>query len=116
MPCASTKKLNNKADIAATLCNIGIVYNSQKDYKKALEYIIKANKIDEAAGNKDGIAANLGNIGELYRNLDNQEKRSNMISSRCNYIKNWEIKMELQETWAIWVLVYTEQKKLQKSA
>ena len=109
------EELNNKGDIAATLCNIGIVYNSEKEYQKALEYIVKANKIDEESGNKTGIAANLGDIGELYRNLSNHSKALEY------YIKSLKLYEELGDKNGIARnlgnigIVYMEQKDYSKA-
>ena len=70
-------ELNSKNDLAATLGNIGNVYMKQgvasteasakvELLNKALEYYLKALKMNEELGRKNGIAINLGNIGLVY--------------------------------------------------
>ena len=51
---------------SAVLSNIGDVFLVQKNFDKAMQYYIKALKIDEKIKNKKGIAVLLGNIGIVY--------------------------------------------------
>ncbi|HEY5122104.1 MAG TPA: tetratricopeptide repeat protein, partial [Ignavibacteria bacterium] len=55
-----------KKSMSAHLGNIGIVYEEQGDYPKALDYYFKALKMAEELGDKNHIAAFLGNIGAVY--------------------------------------------------
>ncbi|MCW5886446.1 MAG: tetratricopeptide repeat protein, partial [Candidatus Kapabacteria bacterium] len=59
-------ELGNKNSVALNLGNIGIIYGSQSEYSKALEYFHKSLKINEELQNKEGIAGNLGNLGAIY--------------------------------------------------
>ncbi|MFN8360088.1 MAG: adenylate/guanylate cyclase domain-containing protein [Candidatus Kapaibacterium sp.] len=69
-----SEEIADKANIAATLGNIGNVYGRLSDYSKALEYCSKALTIDEELGNKHGIARHLGNIGIMHSNLSDYPK------------------------------------------
>jgi len=44
------------------------------DYPKALDYLLRALKIDEEQKNKTGIASRLGSIGSVYWNQGDYEK------------------------------------------
>jgi tetratricopeptide (TPR) repeat protein len=55
-----------KSNKSLTLGNIGIACYSQGDYPRALEYYLKALKIEEASGNKAGITRALSNMGIIY--------------------------------------------------
>ena len=59
---------------AASVGNIGVIYDEQGNYAKALEYYFKALKMDEELGNKNGIASDLGNIGVIYDEQGNYAK------------------------------------------
>ena len=78
-----------KIGIAKRLSNIGIVYDDQGDYPKALDYYFKALKMAEELENKNGIAINLGNIGIVYR------KQGNYPKALDYYFKALKIKEEL---------------------
>ena len=60
------EQIGDKYKIAASLSNIGIVYDEQADYAKALDYYFKALKMKEELGAKDLIASTLCNIGVIY--------------------------------------------------
>ncbi|PCH96365.1 MAG: hypothetical protein COB85_03600, partial [Bacteroidetes bacterium] len=51
---------------AASLNNIGVAYDYQGSYDKALEYYIKALRINEIIDDKKRIATSLNNIGVIY--------------------------------------------------
>jgi len=68
------RKDKMKIGIAKLMGNIGIVYYEQKNYQKALDYYLKALKINEVSGNKTGIALNLGNIGLIYSEQTDYDK------------------------------------------
>lgn len=60
------QQLNFKKGIANSYNNMGIVYYSQGDYTKTLDYWSKALKVDEELKNKMGVETRLGNIGLVY--------------------------------------------------
>jgi len=76
MDCAHTEqvlaeKLSFKKGIAAALRNIGIIYENQSDYAKALIYANKALALNTEIGNKKGIADNYCDLGILYNDQGN---------------------------------------------
>lgn len=48
--------------------NIGLIYKSQGDYNKSIDYYKKSLKIREAIGDKAAIALTLNNMGSIYYN------------------------------------------------
>ena len=67
---------NENADTATSYNNIGLVYNSQGDYAKALEYILKAFEIREKVLGKEhpDTAESYNNIGGVYDSLGDYTK------------------------------------------
>ncbi len=61
-------ELDLKLEIGKTLLNIGIVYQNQSLYDKAIENYENALDIFERLKDKERIASTLGNIGFIYRN------------------------------------------------
>ncbi|MER3329043.1 MAG: adenylate/guanylate cyclase domain-containing protein, partial [Candidatus Kapaibacterium sp.] len=61
--------MGDKMGVATNLGNIGVTYQKQSNYPKAIEYLNKALKIQEEIGDKMGVGINLGNMGELYLKL-----------------------------------------------
>ena len=56
-----------KKGIANSLGNLGIFNAMKGNNTNALDYYLKALKIDESIHNKNGIASRLGNIGSIYK-------------------------------------------------
>jgi len=54
--------------LAASLNNIGFIYQNQGDIPKGLECYHKSLKLEEEIGNKQGVASSLNNIGAIYDN------------------------------------------------
>jgi CHAT domain-containing protein/Tfp pilus assembly protein PilF len=65
------EQIGDKAGIAATLDNVGIVHQSQGNYAQALEFHQKSLKMEEELDNKAGIAATLINIGIVHESQGN---------------------------------------------
>ncbi len=53
---------------------LGTCYYFKADFSIAIEYYLKALKIDEEISNKKGIAADMGNVGMVYFNQSNYTK------------------------------------------
>jgi tetratricopeptide (TPR) repeat protein len=79
----------SKKGIAKTYNNIGIIYDEQGNYPKALEYYFKALKMEEDAGDKGRQADVSGNIGIVYREQGDEPKALEY------YLKTLQIKEEL---------------------
>ena len=58
--------IHNKYGVAATLNNIGKVYNELDDFQKALEYFDKSLKIKEEVQDNKGVSITNSNIGGIY--------------------------------------------------
>jgi tetratricopeptide (TPR) repeat protein len=63
------EEVGDRAGLAATFNNIGMVYDSIGQPAKALEYYNQALPILEEVGNRAGLAATLNNIGAVYRSI-----------------------------------------------
>lgn len=63
-----------RRNIANSLRNMGIVFEEQGNYPKALESFLASLKINEAIGYKRGIAANLISIGIVYKRQKDEKK------------------------------------------
>ncbi len=70
---------------ANTLGNLGSYYYLKTDYINALDFYLKALKIDETLNNNKGIAKHLGNIGNVYVGQGNYTKALD------NYLKALKI-------------------------
>ncbi|MBI4931799.1 MAG: tetratricopeptide repeat protein [Bacteroidetes bacterium] len=112
--------------MAKRLGNIGIVYDFQGDYPKALDYYFKSLKMFEDLGNKNGIAADLGNIGNIYDKEAGSQKTEIKRDSLFNkaltyYFRSLKIAEELgnKNGIAIWLsnigIVYDKKAGCQKS-
>ena len=51
---------------AITLSNIGVIYKSQGNYPKALDYNMRSLEINEQKGDQYEVANALSNIGGIY--------------------------------------------------
>jgi class 3 adenylate cyclase/Tfp pilus assembly protein PilF len=68
------EELDLELELGKTLVNIGIVYQNQSSYNKAIENYEKALKIFERLKEKERIASTLGNIGFIYRSQSDYAK------------------------------------------
>jgi tetratricopeptide (TPR) repeat protein len=59
---------------SATYGNIAVVFLSQGDYSKALDFFLKSLEIAEELDDKDAIARQLGNIGIVYAEKEEYPK------------------------------------------
>ncbi|HIB00376.1 MAG TPA: tetratricopeptide repeat protein [Phycisphaerales bacterium] len=60
------RELGYTEGLSNTLNNIGILYDEQGNFDKALEYYTRSLQLDKENNNKDGIASSLNNIGLYY--------------------------------------------------
>lgn len=63
---AGMEKKEIRAIRATTLGSLGVYYFLKSDYPNAIDYYLKALKIDEELKNKKGMVARFGNIGNVY--------------------------------------------------
>jgi tetratricopeptide (TPR) repeat protein/serine phosphatase RsbU (regulator of sigma subunit) len=71
---ALAERLGFKKGMTAAYRNLGITYDYQGNYPKALDYDNKALQINQEIGNKEGVARNLRNIGNVYDDQANYPK------------------------------------------
>ncbi|MEZ4687766.1 MAG: tetratricopeptide repeat protein [Bacteroidia bacterium] len=76
------KKNRDKKGIAAILNNIGLIYNDQGNYPRALEYYQNSLAIKEELGDQKGIAGGLVNIGIIYYGQGNYPRALEYYKSR----------------------------------
>jgi PAS domain S-box-containing protein len=79
MVCANTaadlaQTLDFKKGVALAFTNMGLIYNDQGNYPKAIEEGLKALTIDEQIGNMNGIANEYNFIGIVYYSQENYNK------------------------------------------
>jgi tetratricopeptide (TPR) repeat protein len=64
------EKRNSPRNLAIVLLNIGVVYVSQEEYRKALDYYIKSDSVIAAHNIEDLKFSSSLNIGDAYDKLD----------------------------------------------
>jgi tetratricopeptide (TPR) repeat protein len=73
-PSYPIRAVGDRRGEAATLNNIGLVYNSLGEKQKALEYYGQVLPLIRTVGNRSGEAATLHNIGSVYHSLGEEQK------------------------------------------
>ncbi len=68
------ERLSDKSGISQCFNNVGVIYEYQADYPKALEYYRKSLKIKVGLGDKSGISKSYSNIGNIYKSQDDYPK------------------------------------------
>ena len=97
-----------KKQIANTLGNIGVVYDDQNDYPKALDYHTKAFEMAKDIGNKELQAGNLGNIGSIYHELGDYSKALDYYFKALHIAEKIENKNRLAILYSDIGLLYAE--------
>ncbi|MFF3853495.1 tetratricopeptide repeat protein, partial [Micromonospora sp. NPDC002575] len=68
------QKAGDRGNEAATLTNIGLVYDGLGDRQRALDYYHQALPILREVGDRTGEAVTLNNIGHVYNGLGDQQR------------------------------------------
>jgi serine/threonine protein kinase/tetratricopeptide (TPR) repeat protein len=89
------RDLGNREGEATVLNAIGVVYNRQNDYEKAIEYYRASIKIKEELDDKRGIAASLGNLGLVYEIVGKRDQALEVLN------RSLEIKREIGDKMGI---------------
>ncbi len=84
-----SQELKFKKGIGVAHSNIGLIYETQSNYAKALQNILISLKIREEISDKKGIANAYNNIGIIYT------KQNNYTKALENYLASLKIKKEL---------------------
>lgn len=69
-----SRQINDGAEIAGTLGNIGELYISQSEYKKALPYLEEALAMHKKSGAAESEALEYSKLARVYAGLKNYEK------------------------------------------
>ncbi len=92
------KRADNNLGIASVYNNIGDIYESENNYKKAIDYYNKANGIFSKINYKYGICVTYFNIGSIYFSLKNYSKSLKYLNLSLNYadsLKNIEMQRNI---------------------
>ena len=68
------KKIRDKAGESVCYGNLGVAYYSLGDFKKAIEFNLKAEEIFEEIGQKHYLKIVYKNIVDVYEKMNNPEK------------------------------------------
>ncbi|MEG4031917.1 CHAT domain-containing tetratricopeptide repeat protein, partial [Microcoleus sp. Pol8_C1] len=68
------REVGDRAGVATTLNNIGVVYNSISQPQEALKYYNQALPIRREVGDRAGVATTLNNIGEVYNRISQPQE------------------------------------------
>ncbi|NQZ67692.1 MAG: tetratricopeptide repeat protein, partial [Lentisphaeria bacterium] len=83
------EEIGDKKGMAGSYNNIGLIYQDQGDYAKAINYYTKSLTIEEETGNKQGVAASLNIIGVIYK------EQGDYANAMDYYTKSLKIKEEI---------------------
>ena len=107
--------------IAATLNNIGMIYDDQGDHDKAIEHYTKAiDNFQKAAGknelvDKQVLVASYHNVGALYLNTGNYDKALEYFNKTLNLTDETKFLRERAYTFSNMGHIYLDQKDTEKS-
>ena len=97
------ESIGDSGAISAVWTNMGILYESQGDYPRALEYALRALRIDTEMQNVNYIANSLLNIGRLYvlqkeygAALQYYERSKTLLDATKNVEIDHEILVEIE--------------------
>ena len=62
----ASQRLGDRAGLATTYNNIGLIHDARGDYRVALEWYMKDLAISEELGDRAGLAATYNNIGRIH--------------------------------------------------
>jgi len=77
------EELRNKLQLSKICNNIGVIYNSIDDEKKALHYFLKANQLQKEEHNP-AVAVSASNIGLIYLNKNDRIKAKKYFDESLN--------------------------------
>jgi len=71
-----------------TFNNMAIIFRTQENHEKALEYFRRSHEIEESKGNTDGIAASLVNIAITYDKLGRRDTVPDLLKQALELTKD----------------------------
>lgn len=105
----------SKNSVAKSFNNIGIVYDAQRNFPKALEYYELALKMQEELGDRNGVASDLNNIGNVYHSEKNYSKAVAYFLRCLKMMQEMENKMGIESSLANLGNVYKSQRNYSKA-
>ncbi|MFH1322030.1 MAG: tetratricopeptide repeat protein [Bacteroidota bacterium] len=106
---------SGKKGIAISFNNIGIIHKNWGNYEKAIEYYLKALKIQEDLGNKDGIAGILNNIGNIYIIWKNYTKALEFYSKSLQIVQAYNLRETIMYDYEVFSKTYSAMGNYQKA-
>ena len=88
----------NREGIANSLGNLGIVYASLGDYRKAIDYQVQSLAISKEIGNRLGQAQSLNNLGNAYQKLKDYENAEKNLRQAIGIWENIRSDLGNQDT------------------
>jgi serine phosphatase RsbU (regulator of sigma subunit) len=104
---------NNEAKIRAkklkrsVFGNIGVVFGTQNDYSKALEYFFKSASISEELKEDQILLRSYNNIGFIYKNLGEYDKSLEYFSKSLKIAESLNLKESLDNIYSGFGEVYS---------
>ncbi|OFY82188.1 MAG: hypothetical protein A3F72_08220 [Bacteroidetes bacterium RIFCSPLOWO2_12_FULL_35_15] len=111
----SVKLKESKNSVAKSFNNIGMVYDAQRNFPKALEYYEQALKIQEELGDRNGVASDLNNIGNVYHSEKNYSKAITYFLRCLKMMQEMGNKMGIESSLANLGNVYKSQRNYPKA-
>ena len=105
----SGESANDPEAVAAGVGNLGNVYLTQGDLKRAEEMYGKALAINEKLGRKKGMAANYGSLGIVYRTRGNLNRAEEMLKKALSIHKEFARKEVMANDYCNLGTVYNAQ-------
>ncbi|RLD38412.1 MAG: hypothetical protein DRI74_03915 [Bacteroidetes bacterium] len=101
--------------LSNALSNIGLIYQSQGNYTKAIDYNKRSLKIDENLGKKKGVITSLNNIAIIYQNQGDFENALNYYSRSLKINEEIENKKGISSTLNNIGIIYDNQGNYSKA-
>ena len=73
------RESGNRRAEGQALGNLGTIYSQQRDFRKAIEYMERAMKIQREVGNRRGEGTDLKNLGLVYAQLGQVDKAIGLL-------------------------------------
>lgn len=99
---------NDTLAIAASLNNIGLIYERTQDFEKALQYYQQALRIKESLNDKLSIAISLNNVGFTLRKLKRYDESLKYLLSALKLNEEINNKSGLALTYSNLGIIYKE--------
>jgi serine phosphatase RsbU (regulator of sigma subunit) len=106
------REIQNKTYEADALNILGIIFQAQSDYDKAINYYLSSLAIREKLNNKTQVAASLANIGMIYQETKKTDTALKYLQKAKNILVTLDNKYELANTLNSISNIYWDAKQL----